>query len=409
MAARQTVLLFVPLLLLVPATTLTAGADQAPVLTPEGPQITWQGAHVEAGATPAPEACTSATCDAFTFRLDVPDGYWQDDQGLEVSIRWQIEQDDFELYLYDEDDDLVASSTGSFSTAEGVLVPQAPSGEYTAVVVPLTVDDSAYEGLAELELSTDPTDGPLLPNLVSKPPHDLHIVAPVFYATGTPLEVAGQRPVSCYPDETAEDGPRRCLRFSNTVVNDGDGNLEARFLTEGAAQGPVDQDSQRLVQRIYHGDGTYHDRQAGHYEFHEAHGHVHYEGFAQHWLYHADNGTLAREGAKNGFCMEDVAHGSWAQQGNGPRTYSFPACNVPTGQDDQGSWMVQGISKGWADIYTWDLPDQYIDITGLPDGCYELVTEADPGETFVEKTRDDNTASVLLEIHGSTVTTGPCA
>lgn len=408
MDPRPTVLVLALILTVVPATTVTVSADPAPAITPEDPQLIWQGAHFEAGATPAPEACTPETCDAFTFRLDVPDGFWEEDQGLEVSIQWAIEQDDFELYLYDEDDELVATSSGSFSTAEGVFVPQASPGLYTAVIVPLTVDDASYEGLAELELSTDPTDGPLLPNLVSKPPHDLRIVAPVGYGTGTPLEVGGQRPISCNADETVEEQVTRCLRFSNTVVNDGDGNLEARFLTEGAAQGMIDEEQQRLVQRIYHGDGSYHDRLAGHYEFHEVHGHVHYEGFAQHWLYHADDGTLAREGAKNGFCMEDVAHASWAQQGNGPRTYSFPACNLPTDQDGDGSWMVQGISKGWADIYTWDLPDQYIDITGLPDGCYLLVTEVDPGGTFVEKTREDNTASVMVEIKGTTATSGPC-
>lgn len=401
-------LIMVALLTIVPFAGLAGNAGgQAATLSPEQPSLLWQGQPTTLGATPGPQACTQVTCESFTFELSLPEGYWEDDQGLEVSIRWTVEQNDYELFLYDEAGDQVASSTGSFSTAEGVFVPQAETGTYTAVVVPLTVVEGTYEGLAELELSQHP-DGPLLPNLVSGPPTDLRVVAPVGYATGTPLEVAGQHPVSCNPDETVDAGALRCLRFSNTVLNAGDGPLEARFLTEGVVAGLADKTQQHLVQRIYHDDGAWHERLAGTYTFHEIHAHFHYEGFAQHWLYHAGNGTLARTGHKAGFCMEDVALPTWEAPGNRARSYSFPACNVPTDRTDQGSWMVQGISPGWADIYTWDLPDQYIDITGLPDGCYDLVTEADPGRTFVETTREDNVAAVRIQLDGMDVRPGGC-
>jgi hypothetical protein len=44
--------------------------------------------------------------------------------------------------------------------------------------------------------------------------------------------------------------------------------------------------------------------------------------------------------------------------------------------------MVNGISVGWADVYNWFLPGQFIEVSGLPDGYYRLETEADPNNTI---------------------------
>ena len=40
--------------------------------------------------------------------------------------------------------------------------------------------------------------------------------------------------------------------------------------------------------------------------------------------------------------------------------------------------FAQRISSGWGDIYTWDTPDQYIDITKVPAGVYDIVTIGNP-------------------------------
>ena len=52
--------------------------------------------------------------------------------------------------------------------------------------------------------------------------------------------------------------------------------------------------------------------------------------------------------------------------------------------------VEQGLSPGWADTYFWLLPDQAIDITGLPDGVYRLVTKSDPDDWFRESNEKNN-------------------
>ena len=401
---RIVLLLVVVLAFLTPS--LAATPAEEPMVTP-GRTLTWQGAHVDVGAVPHAAACTPMTCDTFTFRVSLAEAMRaQRAPALEVSIRWGFEQNDFDLFLYDASGALVAESTGMISIAEGLLLPDVAPGVYTAVVVPATVVDSAYEGLVELEFAKDET-GDLLPNLVALPPAALRIVAPVYF-TATPIEVGGNRPASCGADETIEGGVLRCLRFNTAIANRGGGALEARFNADGVPAGMIDDEQRRIVQRVYRGDGTHWERDAGMYTFHAVHAHFHYEDFAEHILYQhtADGLAQVKEGRKAGFCMVDVALDAWGEPGNGPRTYKAPVCLAPTQTDASGSWLVQGITAGWADIYTWDLPDQYVDITGLGDGCYRLVTSADPSGYFLETRADDNAAGVDFTLSGDDVVEG---
>jgi hypothetical protein len=65
--------------------------------------------------------------------------------------------------------------------------------------------------------------------------------------------------------------------------------------------------------------------------------------------------------------------------------------------------MVNGISVGWADVYNWFLADQYIEISGVPDGVYVLETVANPARTVHETTFDDNSARVTIRLRGDSV------
>ena len=58
-----------------------------------------------------------------------------------------------------------------------------------------------------------------------------------------------------------------------------------------------------------------------------------------------------------------------------------------------------GLSAGWQDPYTWALPDQRLDITGLPDGRYRLVATADPNNWFreVDEKNNDAWADIVLK------------
>ena len=206
----------------------------------------------------------------------------------------------------------------------------------------------------------------------------------------------------------AEQGARRCLRFDQVIANVGDGPFELRYRMEGVAT------EQQLRQRVFSSDGSFDEFTVDTYEFHPTHAHFHYKNFGQAFLYrlHPD-GSLekVRESRKNGFCMIDVENTRFGlddhglpYKGEAPRSYYFPRCNAPTERDAHGTYMVNGISVGWADVYNWFLADQYIEISGVPDGLYVIETVANPIRTVRETSFDDNAARATIRLSGDSVT-----
>ena len=53
---------------------------------------------------------------------------------------------------------------------------------------------------------------------------------------------------------------------------------------------------------------------------------------------------------------------------------------------------------GWEDIYFKNLPDQWIDITGLTPGEYWLESEVDPEDHFLELDETNNVDRIKLVI-----------
>ncbi|WP_257447163.1 lysyl oxidase family protein [Archangium lipolyticum] len=90
------------------------------------------------------------------------------------------------------------------------------------------------------------------------------------------------------------------------------------------------------------------------YEFDACHQHHHLSGFASYELLDARSEVVA-VGRKQGFFLVDLT----------------PSCGDATPQairEDES----QGISPGWADVYSADYPCQWLDITDIPDGTYTL-------------------------------------
>ncbi|HVF74315.1 MAG TPA: lysyl oxidase family protein [Acidimicrobiales bacterium] len=210
--------------------------------------------------------------------------------------------------------------------------------------------------------------------------------------------VATGGPVTCQPVEMVEQGARRCLRFDQTIANFGDGPFEIRYGIETLLS------TQELRQRIYRSDGTTRDRLADHYEFHAAHAHFHYKSFGLTRLWASDQaGTRfgvepVRDGRKNGFCVVDVENRWAGQPGSVDEPhYQDPQCQVPSDLST-GVEMVQGISKGWADIYAAHVEGQYVEITGVPDGFYLLETIADPENTVLEGDERNNSVFTHVQL-----------
>ncbi|MGH3736916.1 MAG: hypothetical protein ACRDT6_15095 [Micromonosporaceae bacterium] len=130
-------------------------------ISPTAPEATWQGATYAASAIVDPAACVGGvTCDEYALTVDVPASYWDDKVGgAEVSIAWGDASNDFDLYVYNDAGDEVASSAAGSTTSERVLIPSA-SGTYTVVVVPWLIVNSSYEGVARFvsQAAPDPTD-----------------------------------------------------------------------------------------------------------------------------------------------------------------------------------------------------------------------------------------------------------
>lgn len=404
-------------------------------ITPTNQLVTWSDT-VKTGyvnplllTSPVPEArCLKPNaCDEFTLNVALGPTFWQTngDGALEVAIIWTYDGIiDLDLQVLDAAGKKVAESAAVDSNAESVFIPNAGDGAYTVRVIPSNTfnpgssdAEVSYRALGQVEtLASDlPGDGQLMyPNLKPAPPDGFHIAS-----AANLLPIPENKYASCYPEETIQNSgnPTRCLRFNQTIANVGEGPMIMRFGLAGIVTPSMDDNL--IMQRIYSTDGTYQDVTVPeHYVFHEVHAHLHYQGFGQTILYNwspsTGRGTVASIGHKVGFCMIDVQlqEEYWAQPGNGPRAHTFPFdCVLPNETDPSGpqAWVEQGVQVGWADVYGWNLADQYVDITHVPNGTYELVQIANPNNSVIEVAGGaaDNCTSTVITINADDTVTTP--
>lgn len=199
----------------------------------------------------------------------------------------------------------------------------------------------------------------LLPNLQALPAHDIEVVENF----GGVLE----------------------LRFAATTWNSGNGALEL-------VASEVRRGKQDVMQRTYNSDGSYQERLAGSFVWHQGHNHFHFEDYARYTLQPAQ-GKSKRTSSKTSFCLMDTELVDGQLPGS-PNSPVYANCGN----------FFQGISVGWSDIYGAHLPGQSIELTNLKDGDYRLIVEADPRNRLVETNDDDNTSCVLLNLSITTQT-----
>jgi len=149
-------------------------------------------------------------------------------------------------------------------------------------------------------------------------------------------------------------GDRRVLRFSVEAVNQGQATLTV----------PPPEDRPDL------------------FVFSTCHGHYHFGGFASYELLDPA-GRVVVEGLKQAYCMEDTI-----QVAQGPEV----------GCSKIYDCYNQGIQAGWSDLYGNTLDCQWLDITDVPAGNYQLKVSLNPNAAFQEVTFDNNTAIVPVTI-----------
>jgi hypothetical protein len=163
---------------------------------------------------------------------------------------------------------------------------------------------------------------------------------------------------SCVLEETCVtgSGQRTIIRFNTASYNMGDSDL---FL------GEPDCDYEAKTCNAPWFWGACHD-------------HPHFLGFATYELVSAE-GVIA-SGHKQAFCLLDLMKVQ------------------PTAGDAKYHCGYQGITEGWADVYTKDLDCQWIDVTDVPAGTYTLRVALNPEHNLVELDYDNNIYETLVTI-----------
>src|SRR4029078_2013890 len=102
----------------------------------------------------------------------------------------------------------------------------------------------------------------------------------------------------------------------------------------------------------------------------------HFNGFANYALLD-EAGKVVLTGHKQAYCMEDTEQVAVGPQGACSK--AFDCSN-------------QGIQAGWSDLYGNTLDCQWLDITGVPPGKYQLKVSLNPNQAFQEGSLAQNTA-----------------
>ena len=133
------------------------------------------------------------------------------------------------------------------------------------------------------------------------------------------------------------------------------------------------------------------DALIGSFEFHPLHNHWHFENLARYALLDL-SGNVISSSSKVSFCIVDFSLVDPTLEHSSGQSYF--SCN----QDD-----IQGLAVGWGDTYVWSLAGQALDITGVKNGVYRLVSVADPRNDVIETDDTNNAASVLILLRGNRV------
>jgi hypothetical protein len=197
---------------------------------------------------------------------------------------------------------------------------------------------------------------------------------------------------------------KKLLKFGVVTMNAGAGPSE--IIADRSAADATDWSA---YQSFYDAQGkllgSVVDPHVQYYFAGDRHNHWHVRDFDQYSLLDA-GGTAVARAEKHGYCMFDNI--GPMRQGTGVPTQPVYTADTSCGRGlPNALTIVHGLSQGWGDSYFSNLPDQAIDITGLPDGEYTVRVQADVAGAVKESNEDNNTALVKLKITGNTVTAVP--
>lgn len=156
-------------------------------------------------------------------------------------------------------------------------------------------------------------------------------------------------------------GIRRLLRFDTWTPNQGDADM---YLGRTPATGT----SSELFE----------------WSTCPSHNHHHFNSYAAYELLDGA-GTVAAEGHKQAFCLLDYYHYP-CEGGRCDGTGAVYGCGF------------QGIQRGWQDVYGDHLDCQWVDVTDVPAGDYELHIQINTQHILLESNYDNNEITVPVTI-----------
>lgn len=168
----------------------------------------------------------------------------------------------------------------------------------------------------------------------------------------------------------------------------------------------------RLKQTIYHKNNgvitSYQHLTNGYMSYHPTHGHIHVDNWSEFTLRKATSNPdattwpIIAAGSKVSFCLINLGDCTsdygYCKDGNYGQTLTQADIpNSPFGSVS-GCGQDQGIYVGNLDIYSQTLPDMSIDLTGVCNGDYYIVSITDPDNNFLETNETNNWAAAPITL-----------
>lgn len=249
---------------------------------------------------------------------------------------------------------------------------------------------------------------PLLPDLREAPPG--------CHEGSMPTIPCGDWDVCVVEDPRSPSGPcvrsgrAARIRFTSAVDNVGDGPLlvygrraDTQTPTMAVRQAFQTPDSGPIPASF--AEAQHPTDGAMYYEPTQSHEHWHYLDFEHFELRSPAGQTLVKD-RKNGFCLGDryPAFDSYqlpdAVRPNTPQgdLAEFLAGNNCKHHQPGALEATEGISVGRGDHYKLDVDYQWLDITDVPSGTYDLVGTANPDRRLQETRYDNNSSSIAISI-----------
>ncbi len=403
--------------------------NDRPIISTGPDHVLWQGGRLVAPdateeqqlsgfLSPVPRpACTPTRCESVPFTL--PDGT---NGSVVVSIEWEGQDEVYnsvgnymggprlkmDMWVTREGA-LAAEGRESGHYAGVAILSDALPGNYSVEVAAAWGTGTYYGSIARLIPPPPTPDAPevgLMPDLIMLPPDHLTLDLPIANQAAPALELVDE---GCGPDELAEDQDLRCLRYAGIIGNQGDGPFELVLSYNEAAASATG--SGHWDQVIYDRSGAAKRTPAGAASYHAVHGHFHLQALVETTLHQVDDagerGPSLGDGRKTGFCLID---GGLVDQRRpfavepvyfgGGCCYLAVFCQLDMATYDE---FYMGIGAGWYDIYPWYRADQYVEVTGLANGLYDLVTVVNPDGVFLESNPDNNEAWTRFRLTGNIV------